>query len=503
MPSFKDITEGLIAVWTESTPAARFGLIALSALSVAMLVFVGYWSSQPSFVTLISDSDTEKIAAVVDELAKQGIAFELGGAGGVVKVDQRKLPQAYIAAKKAGISVSGSGSAMGGMDTIWMDKYERQKLATNERARLLEDTIRQYESINDAKVLLNVPVKSAFERAVAKPSASVQLTLAWGRLTEENVMAIAATVASAVENLEPVDVKITDSKGNLYLSDAATSHVNSQTGFVEDRERRLAAKAESQLNRFFGPANASVQISMDYTFLQTNTETIEYDGEGRVANEEDISSSESTTAAANPIGDAGVSANLTNTATGANGTAGNEKTEQLKNKFHVPTTTQTQVNNTPTRNYMTVSVLVNDLATGVKTEDGNLDPSIKQRVEQIVRDAVGFKDDTDTITVDFAPFPEPPELAEAPFDWNYLNDILRNVSLAVAALVVFVLGMMTLRHFKNSQAKALPVDNASAANVNQLGDLARNNPEVLARILKSWVGENPAKAATNDQQKAA
>lgn len=503
MPSFKDISEGLIAVWTESTPAARFGLIALASLSLAMLIFVGYWSSQPSFVPLVSDSDTEKIAAIVDELAKQGIEFEIGGAGGVVKVDQSQLANARIAVSKAGVAISDSSSSMGGMGTMWMDKYERAKLATNEKARVLEETLRQYDSINDAKVLLNVPVKSPFERAVSKPTASVQLTLAWGRLTEENVMAVANTVASAVENLDPVDVKITDSKGKLYLSDAATSHVNSQTGFTQEQERRLAAKAETQLNSFFGPGNASVQISMDYTFIQSNTQTTEYDAEGRVAHTEGIRSEEETTAAANPIGDAGVASNLTNTATGANGTGGNKKTEELNNEFEIPTTVQTQINNTPTRNYMTVSVLVNDLANGVKTEDGNLDPGMKQRVEQIVRNAVGFRDDSDTITVDFAPFPEPPEAAEAPFDWNYVNDILRNVSLAVAALVVFVLGIMTLRHFKNIQGRALPVDSAQVTNVNQLGDLARNNPEVLARILKSWVGERPTGAESNEQQKAA
>ena len=503
MPSFKDISEGLIAVWTESTPAARFGLIALASLSLAMLIFVGYWSSQPSFVTLISDNDTEKIAAVADELAKQGIEFEIAGAGGVVKVDQRHWAKAKMAANKAGVSVSESGGGMGGMGSMWLDKHERARMATSEKARLLEDTLRQYESISDAKVLLNVPIKSAFERAVSKPTASVQLTLAWGRLTEENVMAIASTVASAVENMDPVDVKITDSKGKLYLSDAATSHVNSQTGFTQEQERRLAAKAETQLNSFFGPGNASVQISMDYTFIQSNTKTTEFDPEGRVAKTEEIKSEEETKAAANPLGDAGVASNLTNTAADANGSAGNKKTEELNNEFEIPTTIQTQINNTPTRNYMTVSVLVNDLANGVKTEDGNLDPGMKQRVEQIVRNAVGFKDDTDTITVDFAPFPEPPQAAEAPFDWNYVNDILRNVSLAVAALVVLVLGMMTLRHFKNIQTRALPVDGAQVTNVNQLGELARNNPEVLARILKSWVGERPTGTESAEQQKAA
>ena len=503
MPTIKDISEAMISVWKESTPPARFGLIALVLLSIAMLGFVGYWSSQPSFVTLISDSDTEKISAVMDELAKQGIEYEIDGSGGVLKVDQRNFSKARIAANKAGVSVSEAGSGMGAAGYMWMDKFERQKLATHEKARMLEDAIRQYENISNAKVLLNVPAKSPFERSISKPTASVQLTLAWGRrLTDENVMAIASTVASAVENLDPADVKITDSKANLYMSpDAATSHVNSQTGFVEEKERRLSAKAESQLISFFGPGNASVQISLDYTFLQTETTTEEFDSEGRVAKKENISSKNRTTTAANPVGDAGVSSNLTNNG-GTAGAGENEKNEDLESEFVIPSTLQKQVNNTPTKNFMTVSVLVNQSADGVTSEDGTLDPGIKQRVESIVKNAVGFQEDSDTITVDFAPFPELAEAPPAPFDWNYLNDTLRNVSLAIAALVVFVLGMMTLRHFKATESKTPPVEGAQITNVNQLSELARDNPEVLARIFKSWVGENP-KAANESERKAA
>ncbi len=489
MPSFKQITESLLAVWTQATPAARFGLVALVVLSVAMLAFVGYWSAQPSYVNLISNGDPAQISAVVDELAKQGIDYEIVGAGGVLRVDQRHLAKASLAAKKVGANTSEAASTSSGMGSAFWPKEERQRMANKEKAIMLEDAIRNFESVASAKVILNVPSRDPFARAVAKPTAAVQLKLQ-KRLSDENVVAIAELVASSVENMDAADVKITDSLGNFYLPPtAAVSSINRQTDFTNEEERKKVAKAESQLLQLFGMGNANVEVSIDYTFIQSDTTSTEYSQSGRVANKENIVSSETTLASPDANGTAGVTANLSNTA--AAGSLGeNTKSETLINDYLVPETVQHQVNSTPQKNYMTVSVVVNELADGVKQEDGSLNPAIKTKVEQLVRTAVGFNEETDKISVEFAPFLKiDDEEAVVPFDWNNLNEILRNVSLAIAALVVFALGFLTLRRFSPTSTPASVAATDQVSQLNQLNDLARNNPEVFARILKSWAGD--------------
>jgi flagellar M-ring protein FliF len=442
-------------------------------------------------VTLFSDEDPATISLVVDELDRKGIQYELGGAGGVVRVDRRDLAKARIVAANAGVanSLPGSPSMSGSM---WLDPNERKTMELRQQEKNLAASIKKYAAVHDADVHLNVPIKGPFERRVARPSASVLLELVPGQmLSEENVLAISYTVAFAVEDLQPENIRISDKAGNIYMvPDESTGNINRQIDFTTHLERKLAGNAERLLNRSFGIGNASVQVSLDMTFKQVSLETVDYDSEGRVVSQEELDTKSTTTETADAEGAAGVQSNLT---TGSNGqTAVQDKSEKSNNSYLVPQTTQSESNNTPIRNAMTVSVLINQAAPGVSQEDGTLTADIRTRVEQLVKMAVGFREDSDQIFVDFATFPQATEgenLA-APIDWAPIQDLVRNLSLAVAALVALAIGFLTLRHFKSSTLHP-QVDlaaNPSATSLNQLSELARSNPEVFARIFRTWAG---------------
>ena len=493
MNIFKSIVDSTLNFWNEATPVSRVGLIILILFCCGAIGWIGYWSSAPSYVTLVSEGDLDKISRVVDELEKKGIAYELGGAGGVLRVDQRSLARARVIADSVGVETEEAASA-GSMGSMWLDPSERKNMEVRRKERMLEATIASYEIIDHANVHLNVPIKGPFERTVASPSASVLVSLRPGqKLTSENVLAIASTVSFAIENLVPDRIRITDESGNVYrVPDSESGRVDNQMEYTAQQERKLSLKAQQQLDRFFGFGNSSVQISLNYTFVESNEQSTEYDADGKVAETEDINTKSTTRDQDVALGAAGTTANL-NSNSGSNvGTSDiMEKSEELKNSFLVPKTVKSQTNNTPIRNYMTVSVLVNEQAQGVLQDDGARQPDIQSRVEQLVKTAVGFQDESDQITVDFAAFPvleDLPEEAE-PFDWMVVTDILKNVSLAVAALVVLVLGMMTLRHFKaRSVPAAALATESSAQRLSQISELAKSNPEVFASVVKAWAG---------------
>ncbi|MEM9411434.1 MAG: flagellar M-ring protein FliF C-terminal domain-containing protein, partial [Planctomycetota bacterium] len=321
MPTFKQITDACLAVWTEATPTARVGLVLLTFLSLSALGLVGYWSAQPSYVTLATDLDPQTVGKVVDELDKKGIQYELGGAGGIIKVDQRNLAMAKVAASTAGVDSRNVESSVASSGSMWLTPQERQAMEVKDKAREIENTINNFDYVKSSEVHLNVPINGPFERRVSTPTASVNVALSQiNRLTDEKVLAIANTVAFSVEDLMPEAVNITDKFGRVYMVPNQQSLAGSrQLEYTAQQEKLLAAKAQEQLNRVFGPENSSVQITLDYTFAESSTESTEYDSEGKVRYTEDIETETNTMRGSDSGGPAGVVANLNTPETSGGG----------------------------------------------------------------------------------------------------------------------------------------------------------------------------------------
>ena len=232
------------------------------------------------------------------------------------------------------------------------------------------------------------------------------------------------------------------------------------------------------------------------TFTQGSTKTTKYDADGAVPSQEDLISETTTNTAPAAVGAAGVASNL-NSRRGATGTSNIlNKTENVKTSYLVPITEETQANSTPIRNFLSVSVLVNSETQGVKQEDGTLIPGLDERVSALVKNAVGYREETDQITVEFLPFTErllDVTAPEATFDWTKITSIVEKASLAIAALLAFVLGLMLLRRFGPASKPGgigadQQIDSARLENVSELSRMIKENPEVFAQVVRSWSG---------------
>lgn len=458
---------------------------------------VGYWSVQPSFVVLISDAEGDQVDRVIDALAKAGIEYELSGAGGNLLVDKRDFAKARLLARTNGVADAGSASelAMGG---AFGSPTERRNRVRLQKQQSLAATIKKLDVVEHADVHLNIPDKGPFERKTSPPSASVMLTLRPDtRLTDQQASSIASFVAYAVEDLSPESVQITDRNGRSYgVPDEQSQQIGSQVEYIAEAERKLAHKAESQLLQFLGFGNASVQVSLDMTFTQGSTKTTKYDADGAVPSQEDLVSETSTNSQPVAVGAAGVASNLNSKRVSNGASSVLNKTENVKTSYLVPITEETQANSTPVRNFLSVSVLVNSEASGIKNEDGTMMPGLDEKLLGMVKNAVGFRDDTDTISVDFLPFNGPILTVtepEAGFDWTQVTSIVEKASLAIAALLAFVLGLMLLRRFgPRSNPGGInadqQVDTARLENVGELSRMIKDNPEVFAQVVRSWSG---------------
>ncbi|WP_182868008.1 flagellar basal-body MS-ring/collar protein FliF [Stieleria mannarensis] len=489
--------DALLNIWRHSSPSARIGILLLAVLCVVTVGGVGYWSVQPSYVVLVSQGEGDQVDRVINALDKAGIDYQLSGAGGNLLVDKRDFAKARLLARTNGVSDAAAVAdlPMGG---AFGSPTERRNRARLQKQQSLAQTIKKLDVVEHADVHLNIPDKGPFERKTSPPSASVMLTLRYGaRLSDQQAASIASFVAYAVEDLAPESVQITDRDGRSYtIPDEQSQQIGSQVEYIAAAERKLANKAEAQLMQFLGYGNASVQVSLDMTFTQGSTKTTKYDADGAVPSQEDLVSETTTNMEQPAVGAAGVASNL-QSRRGTNGKSSVlNKTENVKTSYLVPITEETQANSTPIRNFLSVSVLVNSETQGVKQEDGSLIPGLDERVTALVKNAVGFRDDTDSITVDFLPFTEPilnVTAPEATFDWTKITSIVEKASLAIAALLAFVLGLMLLRRFgpasKPGGAGAdQQLDSARLENVSELSRMIKENPEVFAQVVRSWSG---------------
>ena len=479
-------------------------------LCVVTIGGVGYWSVQPSYVVLVSEEEGAQVDRVIDALAKAGIDYQLSGAGGNVLVDRQDYPKASQLVRKHGGSTLSSTGEMAMGSTTFLSPRERRALETRQKQLRLAATIKQLDAVEDANVHLNVPDKGPFERKTSPPSASVMLTLRSGeRLSAHQASSIASFVAFAVEDLKPESVQITDRDGRSYsVPDDQTQEISSQVEYIAQAERKLADKAQSQLFRYVGFGNANVQVSLDMTFTQGSKKTTKYDPDGAVPSEEDLNTETTTNTEPSAIGAAGVASNLKTSKAATTTSSVLNKSENIKTSYLVPITEETEANSTPIRNFLSVSVLVNSESEAIKAEDGSLKAGLEEQVTEIVKNAVGFREETDAISVHIVPMSQPLLTAAEPapgFDWTKVTSIVEKASLAIAALLAFVLGLMLLRKFgPASQPGGVgpdqQIDPVRMENVSALSQMIKENPDVFAQVVRSWSGVD---AKSTDQKRDA
>ncbi len=500
MGGVKNFSDQLVSIWQGSTPAARIGLILLALLCTGIVGGVGYWSMQPYYVTLASDLDPETMSSLVAELDRSNIAYEIRGAGSSLAVDKREWSRAQMLAKSRGVSTSSAGTpeSLSPLDNpLNLQSVQRRNLENS-----LANSIRRYKFVEDAVVHLNQPERQAFVRNREQPSASVVLTLRRNeRFSDVQAATIAALVAGSVQGLTPQRVTITDSNGNNYtVPDGHLAGLSHQEEYRYMREQELASRAHSMLAKYVGHENIVVQVTADFSFPDAETSIVTFDPKNKVVISEDIQSSTDTAAdpyalgtppangASGGAGPAGMASNIGNQGLAAGSKTVTSKTENTNAVYENSKTTSVQRERTPRMNLMTVSVLGNTKV--LEDASGTIPAATKTSIENVVKQAIGFVDDRDLITVEFFPFADLGGEEQTPtsaIPWEQITEILRNVSLAVGALVALVVAWLLL-----GRMKPAPLDNAAgsaaagAVRLEQLGKLVDENPEVFSRIVAAW-----------------
>ncbi|MEL7497706.1 MAG: flagellar M-ring protein FliF C-terminal domain-containing protein [Planctomycetota bacterium] len=484
MQVLKTILDQIKQIWQDATGAARLGIALLAVIFVAGIVGVGVWSAQPNYVVLTNDLSPTDAAKVIDGLDSAGISYQIKGSGSIVLVDKTDWSRAKLAMGRNGIGVEETPMVE---SSIWMDPTTQAEARRLKLEVRLERSIAKINSIEFAEVHLAIPETSSFLRKEAVPSAAVIVELTKGsKFGDSDALLIARFVASSVTNMTEDQVVVSDTTGHQYNGDGSYAGVSNQFELRTEMERRRSAQAREILAPILGAENSRVVVSMDVSFPNGTTTTREVDDDNRVISSEKIEKDETTNRSQAAVGVPGIESNDGSTPPGTRNPSGAiSKLDKNETTFDVGDKVTTEVIRDPVVNLMTVSVAINsaDLAEGVVPDD------LKKRVESLVSQAVGLVPERDQIAVDLFEFVESPLVLEpvaTPVPWDLINEILKNVSLGIAALVAGFIALKAFQKFTPDSISETPAAESSSTGIDELTEMVQENPEIFSRIIAAW-----------------
>ncbi len=431
----------------------------MGVVTIAIMAFFAYLIvrvTAPQMTTLFSDLSIEDSSAIIKELERQGIPYEMRNDGALVLVPKEQVTRLRMKLAEGGLPKGGGvgyelfdkSDTLGA--TSFVQNINRLRALEGELAR----TIRSIDRVQAARVHLVLPERPLFSRDKAEPSASIVLRVR-GALEPQQVRAIRHLVASAVNGLKPQRVSVVDEAGRL-LADGSAEEAGGLGVQAEERklnfERRLREQVESIVTSVVGPGRARVQLTAEFDLNRITQTSDRFDPEGRV-----IRSSQTREEVSGADGREG-QVSVANELPGAQARPGesaekreqNRKTEEIVN-YEISRTTKTEVIEAGRINRISVAVVVDGIYS--KNDKGELtyQPRSKEEIDRIaalVRTAIGFDskrgDQVEVVNLRLAETPSNPINEPTGFFGNLLQFTKDDIMHAIEVAMMTLLGLAVL-----------------------------------------------------------
>ncbi len=235
---------------------------------------------KPKYQVLYTGLDQSDAAAISSYLQKAKIEFKISENGEVISVLNTSVPKLRLELASKGMPRgNGVGFEIFDKTNLTVTDFSQKLNYVRALEGELSRTITSLDTVKAAKVHLALAKKSIFKEQQEKSTASVIITPAPNQeLTMEQVKGIRHLVASAVPDLDPADVQITDSTGQSLVSmlDDQESLQSQQMARNEDKiklyEKDLERNLHTMLVPILGDQNVLVNVEAEMNFDESQVD---------------------------------------------------------------------------------------------------------------------------------------------------------------------------------------------------------------------------------------
>jgi flagellar M-ring protein FliF len=485
-------------------------IIAVSAVTVLLL-------NRTSYDVLYTNLSSEDAGLIMAKLAEMQIDAKPRGTdtilipAGQVDLTRMELAAQGFPKNSANLDILQKGTGFGVTEE---DKeiYRRYQLQED-----LQNAIKTFGSIEDAKVSLFVPKESVFviENQVSQATAAVLIHIRQGEsLSPANVRAIAELVQKSVPNLKMDNISIIDSDMNLLSAEEESNGLSSMDQiemqqYVSDRLRK---QVTDLLSPIFGIGSTVAQVNAVLDFDDRVVDSIRFEpmegaSEGIISSIDQIREISKTTTGETAEGEPGTGTNggvTTYPVVDTEDTVYEKNSEQII--YEINTIKEHLVKAKGTVKSLSVSVVLDsNTANGI---------DYSETVKSLVANAIGVS--AEFITVESMPFNGVKQLDET---WNEYNELVKKaqqweflefvILISAGSFFLLILLIILLRWGKRKSKQQQIEEMIPSFKKNKqlnidIGDHTRTNREVRQEnfvetertIVEKNIEENPELAVT-------
>lgn len=532
------VVESFKQVWGGLGLTGRALIVLVGGGALTALLWIAFSTHRPDMTTLFSQLNPSDAGAIVDELKSSKVSYRVVDGGTRILVPSAVVHEIRLHLATRGLPQGGGvgfeifdRTTLGTTDFVQRLNYQRA--LQGELAR----TIGQLKEVTAARVHLALPQPSVFTEQEKPATASVVLNLRPGaRLTPEQVRGVVHLVSSSVEGLNADRVTVVDTSGKLIARPAEGRLGAGSTGQFEVQEAvevELERRVRTMLEEILGPNKATVRVAaqMDFTSVERTEER--FDPRGVIKSEQRTTETQQSSTAT-PTAVAGVASNVPDQAAtqSQSGQSTAKSTKEAETvQYDVSKVLERKVFSPGELKRVSVAVMVDGTYKAVPDGKGGerkeYVPRKSDELDKIkvaVKNAVGFSaargDEIEVVEFPFdtSAMEKERALMEEAERKDFWYSLVKPILMGVGVLLVLVFGLRPLiRSLKErrpptfdtpgmlSMSQPSPAaietgpDQAPALDVSSddplragLMELARNNPNVVAQLVRAWMVKRPS-----------
>lgn len=499
--------------WEKLSPGRRMAFLTGVALLLGAVILVVSTMNATNYSPLFTGLDPRDAGEIIQTLKDDKVPYKLTDNGSAILVPDDQVYETRINLAAAGMPRGGTvGFELFNQNSLGTTDFERKLKYNWALQGELTRTIREMREVDDARVHIVLPERSLFVEEQKSATASVLLQLKpRATLTEGQVRGITNLISYSVEGLQPENVTVLDSNGNIlseslrYDSSLPISGevLTAQLKIKESVEQKLEESVGSMLERVFGLGKVVTRVNADLNFDYKESSAEKYspviDDTGLLRSEQEYIE-EYTGGSGAAVGVPGISSNIPSYQGSDDGESSSQYNKRdITRNYELNKTNEKTITPPGAIKRLTVAVWL----------DGALPPEQLAQVKAAVEAAVGISAARgDEVTIESMAF-ERPNLEDfgQPVAAETGADLAQYWPYAVLLLVV-VGGVLVIGRRKRSPQKGSnldvvmePVEPVSVGELagevaesrkveNELRDYARQKPQEAAKLLRTWLMED-------------